>query len=211
MRCEQANPLLIEYTTQELPSEQMTAIDAHVDECSTCQADLSAIAAWQAMAKTWHEESPPNWQPQPLFTTGTGNFMEAFRTWFPTFASAAALVLVTVMFVNPPTLNGTLPTSGTTPADYDDLPRLPKATEAAVVQSVLDSSRDERGAEIQALLKVLKAEMDKRSIETEESLRYIITHQIQGQQEVDELYQRVEALMAGDAIADPAAPEGVLQ
>ena len=37
------------------------------------------------------------------------------------------------------------------------------------------------------LSQLLKAEMDRRSLETEESLRYVIAHQVQEQAELDEL------------------------
>ena len=201
MLCEQAQPLLQEYSRGELAPALRAELSAHLDTCATCQADLAEVHAADALltqwAASWQTQSPRPWTPPAIAPTRGGNYLDGFRLWFPTLASALALAMVTVLFVQQPGERGTLPVAATG-AEYAQLPPLPQATKAAMVQSVLEDSRDERGQEIQALLKILKAEMDKRSIETEESLRYIISHQIKGQQELDELYAQVEALMTED-------------
>ncbi|MDP6374981.1 MAG: hypothetical protein QF921_04890 [Pseudomonadales bacterium] len=66
------------------------------------------------------------------------------------------------------------------------------AEDPVLPETLVKASRDQREQELSSLVKLLKMEMDRRSIETEESLRYIIAHQIQGQQHVDERYDRVE-------------------
>ena len=43
-------------------------------------------------------------------------------------------------------------------------------------------------------MRLLKAEMDRRSLETAESLRYVITHQIQEQRELDDLSLRIRQI-----------------
>ena len=210
MHCDQANAQLVEYASDELAPSLNLEIEQHVAGCDTCQADLSAITAMQRMANNWHDEAPPAWTPQaiPNQRPGLGDLLDNFRLWFPTFASATALVLVAVLFVQQGGVpdNGTLPSNSTASTNYQDLPQLPQgaeATQAALVQSVLKSSEEQRAEELQALLKVLKAEMDKRSIATEESLRYIISHQIQGQKELDELYRQVEELMTEETAVVP--------
>ncbi|MEM7099533.1 MAG: hypothetical protein AAF541_14810 [Pseudomonadota bacterium] len=217
MRCEEANALLVEYASDELSPELKLEVEASISGCDKCQADLEAIVSMQRMATTWHEETPPAWSPQPV-TSGKpvlGDFLDNFRLWFPTFASATALVLVAVLFVQQGNFSdtGTLPANSTAATDYQNLPQLPQgeAQQAALVQSVLESSEEQRAQEIQALLKVLKAEMDKRSIATEESLRYIISHQIQGQQELDELYRQVEELMAAEPVIEGQPSSGGIQ
>jgi hypothetical protein len=219
MRCEQANLQLVEYAEDQLAAETALAIEAHLSACPTCQDDYAAITQWRGMADQWHEEIAPDWQPPQVAPGALESFIEGFRQWFPTFASTAALVLVAVIFIQQPTVTGVLPSGQLAQANYAELPPLPKATQAAMVERVLASSRTERGEELQALLKVLKAEMDKRSIETEASLRYIITHQIQGQEEIEDLYKQVEALMQAESSADNATnshrnetvAEGVIQ
>lgn len=204
MLCEHANPFLVEYAERELPAGRMLEIEEHLTGCERCQADFAAITEWRTMAANWHDETPPLWQ-APVMPGR--DYLDSFRQWFPTFASAAALAMVALIYIQPPAAdNGTLPSGQTVATDYSSLPPLPQATQAAMVESVMEGSREQRQEELQALLKILKAEMDRRSIETEESMRYIISHQIQGQQELDDLYQQVEALMASETTqAQPEA------
>ena len=193
MLCEQANPQLIEYAERTLPHEVHSEVEAHLDTCETCQADFEAISQWRNMAGNWHDELVPNWKPAAM--PGRDLF-ESLRLWFPTAASTAALAMATLIFVQmPQQSNGSLPTPQSTAASYEALPPLPQATQAAMVQSVMEGSREQRAQELQALLKILKAEMDRRSIETKESLRFIISNQLQGQQELDDLYKQVEVMM----------------
>ncbi len=62
------------------------------------------------------------------------------------------------------------------------------------MQRALDTNRTQRQQELEVLVRLLKGEMDRRSLETEESLRYVIAHQIQGQRELDDLYERVQKI-----------------
>lgn len=215
MLCEQANAQLVEYAAHELSPATNREIAEHVSTCTTCQSDLANITAMQRLAEQWQDEIPPPLpalfgEPQrPPLHTGRAHWLTGFRQWFPTLASASALVLVSVMYFQQPGSNGVLPASPGA-VNYEELPPLPQtASQAALVQSVLESSEEQRAKEIQALLKVLKAEMDKRTIQTEESLRYIITHQLQGQQELDELYRQVEQLMAEELAIDPPSSPAV--
>jgi len=190
MLCEHANSQLVEYATRELPPDVHHEVEQHLASCETCQADYDAIAVWRTMASNWHDEVVPSWKPQPM---PRRDIFENLRLWFPTAISTAALAMAALIFVQTPQSNGTLPAGQPSAANYESLPHLPQATQAAMVQSVMDSSREQRQHELQALLKILKAEMDRRSIETEESLRFVISNQLQGQQELDELYRQVEA------------------
>ena len=192
MLCEHANPKLIEYAAGELPEQVRSEVERHLNSCETCQADYDSIAQFRTMASTWHDEVVPNWKPPRV---PSRDLFENFRLWFPTAASTAALAMATLIFVQLPEPSATLPSGSQMPADYQALPQLPQATQAAMVQSVMEGSREQRQEELQALLKILKAEMDRRSIETEESLKFIISNQLQGQQELDELYRQVEDLM----------------
>lgn len=49
---------------------------------------------------------------------------------------------------------------------------------------------------MKALTTLLKAEMDRRSLETEQSLKYIVSHQIQSQRQLDALRGRLQATQA---------------
>jgi len=206
MLCEQTNSLLVEYADATLDAATHDQVEQHLEHCPRCQEDYAVITAWQAMASNWHEELPPAWRVPRIQGS---NVWEGLRTWFPTLASATALVLVTVMYLQQPATRGTLPTAQ--PADFETLPALPQASQAAVVDRVLESSREQRQQELTALLKIITAEMNRRSVETEESLRYVISTQLQGQKELDELYRQVEARLKDPAQSTARSNEGVPQ
>ncbi len=201
MNCEQARELLIEYAEGELSPAQRAQVEACLDSCEDCKADYAAIMQWHGMANNWHDEVVPNWKPAPVASGGGRDWFENLRLWFPTAASTAALAMATLLFIQMPQPgSGVLPSEQPVTANYEALPPLPQVTQAAqaaLVQSVMEGSREQRAEELQALLKILKAEMDRRSIETEESLRFIISNQLQGQEELDALYKQVEAMMGG--------------
>lgn len=193
MLCEHANPLLIDYAQKSLNDSLSVEIETHLETCADCQSDLQAISMLSNMAENWHDETVPAWQPVPV--TSHHSWLDNFRLWFPTAASAAALAVATMIFVQMPDNSGVLPASSQPLSSYQELPALPQATQAAMVESVMEGSREQRQEELQVLLQYLKAEMDRRTIETEDSLRFVITNQLQGQQELDELYQQVKDLV----------------
>ena len=194
MHCEQANTLLVEFAEGSLAANSATEIEQHLEQCTTCQADYAAIADWRTMANNWHDEVPPAWSVPALDRPGFfDQLTDHFRLWFPTLASATALVLVTVMYMNQPTATGTLPTNQVA-SNYESLPQLPQATQAAF-DNALQNDREQRKKELSSLLEILTAEMNRRSIETEESLRYVVTSQVEGQRELDDLYKQVENLL----------------
>ena len=208
MLCEQANPLLVEYGSGELSAQVALEVEQHLAHCTDCQQEFTAISNIANLAREWHDEVPAAWHPPQIEGR---DWRESFRQWFPSFASAAALAMVGLLYIQMPGTNGTLPTGSTPAGDYQTLPELPKATQAAMVEQVMENSREQRQEELQALLKILKAEMDRRSIETEESLRYVITHQIQGQQELDELYSQVDAMMEQSPDGNPGSAREISQ
>jgi hypothetical protein len=56
------------------------------------------------------------------------------------------------------------------------------------------NNRMQRQEELQALVRLLRSEMDRCTEETEESLRYVIAHQIQEQREINDLYDRLQQI-----------------
>lgn len=197
MRSEEARQLLMEYAEGTLPPAEHAQVEAAINADPQLQSDLSAIGELRMMANNWHDEVPRAWSIPTLDRPShLEQFANGFRQWFPTFASSAALVLVAVMYFEPPTQTGNgLPAQQMT--DYSSLPELPQATQAAF-DSALESNRQQRQQELQSLLEILTAEMNRRSIETEESMRYLVTSQIEGQQELDSLYKQLQELLAAE-------------
>jgi hypothetical protein len=113
----------------------------------------------------------------------------AWQQWFPSLASALALILVVGLYLKTPA--AVLPPAAAAPTGYSAGTTPAASPINAGRESVQASNRLERQQELQALVTLLRAEMDRRNEETEESLRYVIAHQIQGQREIDDLYQYI--------------------
>lgn len=192
MRCEQARAHLFEHADEALPEHLRSAVSAHLEGCPVCREDYESIVELTLRASVWHDVPAPRWQP-PVVGARLG--LESFRQWFPSVASALALLLVVGLYLRPPAPEGAAapraPVAGTLPVQAGSA--LPVS---ASVESLLTSNRLERQQELQALVQLLRAEMDRRSEETEESLRYVIAHQLQGQREIDDLYQYVRKVSA---------------
>lgn len=196
MNCDHARDKLTEYADDVLPDRARVQVGEHLATCSDCQADYNTITELRALATGWHDEVPPSWQPPNVAPARAATLnLDWLRDWFPSLASATALVLVTVMFLREPEVLQVEPADPASVAFAQfssNTPQLSPAGEASLVQNVLDSARQQRQQELAALMTVMKAEMDRRTLETEESLRYVITHQMQGQQEIDDLQRRLQ-------------------
>jgi hypothetical protein len=170
------------------PADQ-EALQAHLETCADCQALSRDMQGLAAQARVWHDVTPPRWNPHPAAWrtgapawTGREGWRQWLQQWFPPLASAAALLLAAGLYLQ--SSNGV--PAGTTPAATD--------VPAAPANQVLAVSRQERQQELEALPALLKAEMDRRSLETEQSLKYIISHQIQSQRQLDSLGKRLETV-----------------
>ena len=204
---EKAQSLLVEYAEGSLPSDLHQAVEEQLQRSEELQAEYEAITNLQSMAINWHEEQPPAWKiPEIEHTNPMTEWLDGFRNWFPTFASATALVLVSVMYFDDSAESGQLPQSQVASGAYESLPELPQAQQAAFVDSVLETSREQRQEEFSALLEYITAEMNRRSIETEESMRFILSSQIEGQKELDQLYQQIERLALENKRENAAKP-----
>jgi hypothetical protein len=196
MLCDQAQSLLFDYVDDHLPDQVRLDVGDHIETCTDCQADYQGILALQSQASLWHDLPAPQWQPPAM--PGKSIF-EAFQQWFPSLASAAALIAVAVLYIGQPStdVTGTVPTPVSFPADSAGGNNFPPAGLPVVytgdngLETIMLDNRMQRQEELQALVRLLRSEMDRRSEETEESLRYVIAHQIQGQREINDLYDRL--------------------
>ena len=199
MHCEHAKDLMFEYIEDNLSEEQRRSIGEHLEGCADCREAYAGALMVNQFRDVWHDEAPPAWQPPRIAREPRA--WPAFQQWFPTLASAAALALVVLMYVDRPSN----PLPNITPLAAAPVPT--EAQESMMVQNVLESSRTQRQRELEALVKLLKAEMDRRSIETEESLRYVIAHQIQEQQELEDLRRKVQHITEPEADGQPTPEE----
>jgi hypothetical protein len=195
MHCERARATLLEHLNRP-PADRDPELDAHLDGCADCTALAQDLEGLEAQARVWHELSPPPWNPAPgawhrepwAATSMADGWRRWLQQWLPLTASVVALLLAVALY-----WRGGLGAVESAPALVAD------ATEPPV-ETLLATSRQEREQELEALTVLLKAEMDRRSLETAESLKYIISHQIQSQRQLDALRGRL-------AESEPAADQ----
>ncbi|MCZ6641451.1 MAG: zf-HC2 domain-containing protein, partial [Gammaproteobacteria bacterium] len=188
MHCEHVQSLLFEYADLQLAQNTREELSEHLDTCPQCSEDYASILEMESRAQVWHDLPAPSWQVPKI--ASHLNF-SLFTQWFPSLASASALVLVGILYFAEPGAEPRLALPPVSAPPYTQAVNLQDIDQEILMQTVLDSNRAQRRQDLEAIARLLKGEMDRRSLETEESLRYVIAHQIQSQQELDDLYQRV--------------------
>lgn len=190
MHCERARAALLEHLDQGSNPGLDAELQAHLTACQECTTFSHDLQNLQAQVRVWYDLTPPAWNPAPAGWTAASGWTAAARPgtaigwralvtqWLPVAASTAALLLAAGLFWrNQPQAPAETPVA--------------EAPPAAAVKELLAASRQERQQDMEALTALLKAEMDRRSLETEESLKYVISHQIQSQRQLDALRERL--------------------
>lgn len=203
MLCEQAGPRLVDLAEGELDAETAQALRAHVDDCDACSRDIDGVRRWREHAALWHEVAVPvgrhagAWRP-PSAPRERGPW---FLQWFPVAASAAALAVALLLFFDP-MRGGIDPNIAVGENDVQLLnvrfeqwrqearERL-EIEQPLLVRAVLEASEAQRQAELEALVRIIKGEIDHQALAMEESFRTVITHQLEEQQRVDDLVRHV--------------------
>jgi hypothetical protein len=189
MHCEEATATLLDQLDQPADPVSMPAeLEHHLDGCDECRALQQDIAGMRAQARVWHDLEPPTWNPDPSpwqhgerASLGfTAAWQRLVQLWLPLAASTAALLLV----VNVYRLDGPAPSQV-------PQPQIAELANSPAAQALLAASRRERQREMEALTALLKAELDRQEAQTEESLKYLISHQIQSQRELDAVRGRL--------------------
>ncbi len=206
MNCEEARSSLFELVGEEdrperrLAPEERAALLEHVDGCPTCTADVEAIRAWRTRADGWQDVPVPRWRPSVIERPPWRDW----RMWFPVAASTAALALAVFAVVGSPGKPGAAPVV----AQHDREARQLLVNEALerfraefesrqeldrtlLLQAVVEATRTQREQELAALATVLTAEMDRRALAADESLRYLVTDQFHNSRRLDDLVRRV--------------------
>ena len=200
---EQIRDLLFDYVDDVLDLETRRAVSERLEASAELQADYALILDAQNRAQVWHEIPAPYWNP-PRIVSQTRWVWENLNLlqWFPTAASATALLLVVAIYFRGPDVAspGTVAPAAAIPVTPQYLQQdLREASfedpaQTAFAQVLLETGRQQRQEELTSMMKILTAEMNIRSIETQESLGYIIRHQIEEQKDLDELYEQVQRI-----------------
>ena len=202
MHCEDARDALLEALDRPQEDRFDAALDAHLADCADCRGLQQDLTRMSTRATVWHELAPPAWNPltAPRPGASTGDWLAAARTWFAPVASALALLLALGVYWQAPAGGAATPQRAAPALDRTPAADLrPISADGAGLpgDDLLAAARAERQQALEALTALLKAEMDRRSVETEQSLKYIISHQIQSQRQLEALRSR---------LADPPAP-----
>ena len=98
MHCDRARDALLERLDRPLDEAAALELETHLQGCGECRAVAADLVALEAQARVWHELTPPRWNPvldpgtRPTGGPAPAGWRAPFAAWFPTLASAAALV-----------------------------------------------------------------------------------------------------------------------
>ncbi|MYE24983.1 MAG: zf-HC2 domain-containing protein [Gammaproteobacteria bacterium] len=214
MNCDEAGPLLAELADGTLDAAVARRVQAHIEGCDDCFSLAGTLGVWQRQAEAWEDMPAPmillphmpsrrrGWRLPPWPTD--------LRWWqlLPTAASLGALALALVAFVRAGSPDSeALPAMAATPlpanaqvlhASFDewqqDFQHRLEVDQSLIVQAVMVANEDRRQRELDALARLLKAEMDRQALETDQSLRYVVAHQLKEQERVDQLAVQVQQI-----------------
>lgn len=209
MNCDEARFKLFDLVQEQdagevlLAAAERSQLLDHVTGCADCTADAAAIRQWRERAAAWVDAPVPRWR-RPAMARPT--FWRDWRQWFPVTASATALALAAASLFHTQTdPTNTLPNE-TVAANsralvQAELAQWRQAFEAQsaadrtrLIEAMMAANRAQREQELAALAATLKQEMDRRAFETEDSLRYLVTHQVQGERRLNDLVHFVGGL-----------------
>lgn len=212
MNCEEAGPLLAELADGTLDAATARRVQEHTEGCDDCFSLATTLGAWQRRAQDWEDLPAPVILLPHVPPARRGWRMPSWPTkvhWWqvlPTAASLGALALAFGAFVRTGSpLPEEAPLMATTPvpanaqvlnATFDewqqDFQHRLEVDQSLIVQAVMVANEDRRQRELDALARLLKAEMDRQALETDQSLRYVVAHQLREQERMDELVRQVQ-------------------
>ena len=218
MNCDEAGPLLAELADGTLDAAAARRVQAHIEGCDDCFSLAATLGAWQRQPQAWEDLPAPMILLPHMPSRRQGwrlpSWPTELRWWqlLPTAASLGALALAFVAFVRAGSPDEALPTMAATPvpatpvpanaqvlnATFDewqqDFQHRLEVDQSLIVQAVMVANEDRRQRELDALARLLKAEMDRQALETDQSLRYVVAHQLKEQERVDQLAVQLQQI-----------------
>lgn len=217
MNCEEAGPLLAELADGTLDAATARRVQEHVEGCDDCFALATTLATWQRRVQDWEDLPAPVILLPHVPSKRRGWRWPAWPVkvnWWqvvPAAASLGALALAALAFVRsgspfpddaPPMAATPVPANAQVlNATFDewqqDFQHRLEVDQSLIVQAVMVANEDRRQRELDALARLLKAEMDRQALETDQSLRYVVAHQLREQERMDELVRQVQLFSEG--------------
>ena len=213
MNCDEAGPLLSELADGTLDAATARRVQDHVEGCDHCFSLAATLGAWQRQAREWEDLPAPMILLPHMPSRRRGwrlpSWPPDLRWWqlLPTAASLGALALALVALVRAGSPDAEAPMMAATPvpanaqvlnATFDewqqDFQHRLEVDQSLIVQAVMVANEDRRQRELDALARLLKAEMDRQALETDQSLRYVVAHQLKEQERVDQLSMQLQQI-----------------
>lgn len=228
MNCDEAGPLLAELADGTLDAATAQRVQAHIEGCDDCFSLAATLGAWQRRANDWEDLPAPMILLPHMPSRPRGwrvpSWPRDLRWWqlLPTAASLGALALAFVAVVRagspdpeaPPMMAATpVPANAQVlNATFDewqqDFEHRLEVDQSLIVQAVMVANEDRRQRELDALARLLKAEMDRQALETDQSLRYVVAHQLKEQERVDQLARQLQQIGWEPPLGLSPSPKG---
>jgi len=208
MRCDDAREHLFDYLDDRLDAYLRRGLDEHLETCDECAAQLEELRGFSRLAAAWRDEPlPPGTSPvaRPDPTHSGLRAPGGLIRWLPLAAGIVLALLVLMRAELDVNDSGWRLSFGSQAemerrlddrlADFQSEQRLmlgelraaQLADQEIIARGLLSSTREVRLQELQALSTLFAAEMDRRSRETNDSLRYLVEYQLRDQQEIERL------------------------
>lgn len=208
MRCDDAREHLFDYVDDRLDAYLRRGLEEHIDTCEECAAQLEELRGFSRLAATWRDEPlPPGTSPlaRPDLPHSGLRSSGGFLQWLP-LAAGFVLAILVLLRAELDVNDGGWRLSFGSQAEIerhlddrlagfqsdqrlllDELRTAQIVDQEIMMQGLLASSREARLEELQAVSALFTVEMDRRSRETNDGLRYLIEYQLRDQQEIERL------------------------
>jgi hypothetical protein len=207
--CEQCKNKLFDLVGSELPPLEQQLVDKHLQRCEECNADLANIWDLQSKASHWQDDRVPRWNRKQFFFEPSP--WPVRMQWATSFASIMVLILVMTearistadgfavdfsrsdsTFISQQEVGSQLVSfqnqqESQLDASVQRLTNQQIATNQLLLRTILDTSRQERRADLGNMLVLWEEAQDQRSMSTEESLRFLIKSQARDRLEINDL------------------------
>ncbi len=215
MRCDRVRDVLFEYRRGLLPGSERDDVADHLNCCEMCRRQLTDLTSFEVLARDWQDLEPPPWNAASVVTGPAPlSLVQLCARWLPL---AAALVLTA--FVAAGTEighradgfyvrfgSGDAPPGGPSqaPQAVVDAERLQTAIERLRAEQAMErellraallaASTNPRRGEIEAMLALVRAQLDGHAEDARDSLRFVIDLQQRDERRLSELDDQLQRI-----------------
>lgn len=211
MRCDRAREVLFEYRTGLLAAAEREEVAGHLNECEMCRRQLADLTSFEVTARDWQDLEPPLWDPRSVIPGAPPGMARLAVRWLPL---AAALVLTVFVAAgtefgrtpdgfyvrfgveepSPPEARAEAATADELQSAIDRLRAQQSMEQELLREALMTASSSQRRRELEAMLALVRAQLDEHAEDTRDSLRFVIDLQRRDQQRLSELDQQLQRI-----------------